>query len=101
MTACRTWHLSLQRFKLYNEGMQPVMYSEKDARSQGLGWRRAGRAIKYFKTPIRRLDTKQEAFCYGLTWSHTFSHGRDTCYFAHCYPYTYSDLQVSKLELFM
>ena len=78
---------------LYNEGMQPVFYSEKEARENRLGWHRAGHNIKYFKTPIRRLDTKQEAFCYGVTWSHTFKHSRDTCFFAHSFPYTYSDLQ--------
>ena len=78
---------------LYSEGMQPVFYSEREARDQGLGWQRAGHNIKYFKTPLKRLDTKQEAFCYGVTWSHTFKHGGDTCYFAHSYPYTYSNLQ--------
>ena len=78
---------------LYNEGMQPVFYSEKEAREQGLGWHRAGHNIKYFKTSLRRLDTKQEAFCYGVTWSHIFKHCGDTCFFAHTYPYTYSDLQ--------
>jgi len=73
--------------------MQPVMYSEVDAKSQHLGWRRAGFNITYFKTPLRRADTRQEAYYYGLTWSFTFQHAHDTCYFAHCYPYTYSDMQ--------
>lgn len=31
---------------------------------------------------------------YSLTWTFTFPNANDTCYFAHCYPYTYSDLQV-------
>ena len=78
---------------LYNEGMQPVFYSEREARERKLGWHRAGHNIKYFKTSIKRQDKKQESFCYGVTWSHTFNHNEDTCYFAHSYPYTYSDLQ--------
>lgn len=45
---------SLQAGSLYNEGMQPVMYSVAGARETGVGWRRAGYSIKYFKTNIRR-----------------------------------------------
>ncbi|KAL5502396.1 hypothetical protein EMCRGX_G009163 [Ephydatia muelleri] len=78
---------------LYSKGMQPLFYSEADAKSQKVGWRRTGHAIKYFKSSTRRPNVKRESFFYCLTWSHTFQHGQDTCYFAHCYPYTYSDLQ--------
>ena len=78
---------------LFNEGMQLVFYSEREARERKIGWHRAGHNIKYFKTPIKRRDKKQESFCYGMTWSHTFTHSGDTCYFAHSFPYTYSDLQ--------
>jgi hypothetical protein len=31
---------------------------------------------------------------YSLTWTCKFPNNNDTYYFAHCYPYTYSDLQV-------
>ena len=78
---------------LYNEGMQPVFYSEREAKERKLGWHRTGHNIKYFKTSIKRRDKKQESFCYGVTWSHIFNHSGDTCYFAHSFPYTYSDLQ--------
>lgn len=30
---------------------------------------------------------------YSLTWTLQFPYGSDTCYLAHCYPYTYSRLQ--------
>ena len=33
---------------------------------------------------------------YSLTWTCKFPSDNDTCYFAHCYPYTYSDLQVRR-----
>lgn len=37
---------------------------------------------------------------YSLTWTCKFPNDNDTYYFAHCYPYTYSDLIVSRdLEL--
>ena len=50
---------------------------------------------------IRRTDTNKEKFHYSLTWSCEFPHENDTCYFAHCYPYTYSDLQVKPLTTFL
>lgn len=97
MQAGRTYRFTIVNLykagSLYNEGMQPVFYSECEAKEQQLGWHRAGYNIKYFKTPIKRLDTKQESFCYGVTWSYTFRHNGDTCFFAHSFPYTYSDLQ--------
>lgn len=46
---------NLQAGSLYNEGMQPVMYSVLGARDTGIGWRRAGHSIKYFKTNLRRF----------------------------------------------
>lgn len=30
---------------------------------------------------------------YSLTWTIEFPYDSDTCFLAHCYPYTYSDLQ--------
>ena len=39
---------------------------------------------------------KSERWYYSLTWTATFDHSKDTVYFAHCYPYTYSDLQVRR-----
>lgn len=78
---------------LYNEGMQPLMYSDKKGNMMGVGWRRVGFNIKYFKTDIRRVDTRAETYYYSLTWSYTFTYDDDVCYFAHCYPYTFSDLQ--------
>ena len=35
---------------------------------------------------------------YSLTWTCKFPNDNDTYYFAHCYPYTYSDLQVDISE---
>lgn len=42
---------------------------------------------------------KTERNHYSLTWTFQFPKDGDTCYFAHCYPYTYTDLQVTALVL--
>ncbi|XP_048341891.1 cytosolic carboxypeptidase 2 isoform X2 [Sphaerodactylus townsendi] len=73
---------------LYSMGMKPLLYSQKDAECNGIGWRREGSDIKYYK-----YNTKDGQTLYCLTWTVCFPHNHDTCYFAHFYPYTYSDLQ--------
>ncbi|XP_033015524.1 cytosolic carboxypeptidase 2 isoform X5 [Lacerta agilis] len=73
---------------LYSVGMKPLLYSEKDAKSHGIGWRREGSDIKYYK-----YNTEEGQTLYCLTWTFRFPHSHDTCYFAHFYPYTYTDLQ--------
>ncbi|KAK3697423.1 hypothetical protein QZH41_019236, partial [Actinostola sp. cb2023] len=78
---------------LYNDGMQPLFYSEMDAFKNKIGWIRKGVNVKYYKNDIRREDTSKDRYHYSLTWTNQFQYSKDTCYFAHCYPYTYSDLQ--------
>ncbi|MEE6499192.1 hypothetical protein FKM82_003352 [Ascaphus truei] len=74
---------------LFNAGMKPLLYSQQDALLGGTGWRREGKDIKYYKSSRSEDGTT----LYSLTWTFEFPHDQDTCYFAHCYPYTYSDLQ--------
>ncbi|XP_012876998.1 PREDICTED: cytosolic carboxypeptidase 3 [Dipodomys ordii] len=74
---------------LYNRGMRPLFYSEKEAQSHHIGWQRTGDQIKYYKN---NLGQEGRPF-FSLTWTCQFPHSQDTCYFAHCYPYTYSNLQ--------
>ncbi|XP_056382539.1 cytosolic carboxypeptidase 2 isoform X3 [Hyla sarda] len=78
----------MKRSSLYNTGLKPLMYSEHDAALRGEGWRREGGDIKYY----RSSRSSEGASLYCLTWTFEFPHDNDTCYFAHCYPYTYSDL---------
>ncbi|XP_061465437.1 cytosolic carboxypeptidase 2 isoform X3 [Rhineura floridana] len=79
---------------LYSMGMKPLLYSEKDAESHGVGWRREGSNIRYYK-----YNTEDGQTLYCLTWTVCFPHNHDTCYFAQFYPYTYSDLQHYLLTL--
>ncbi|XP_036181777.1 cytosolic carboxypeptidase 2 isoform X4 [Myotis myotis] len=74
---------------LYTIGMKPLMYSQLDANTYNIGWRREGNEIKYYKN---NTDNGQQSF-YCLTWTIQFPHDQDTCFFAHFYPYTYTDLQ--------
>lgn len=65
------------------------MYSEKEANTRQIGWKRIGDEIKYYKN---NLGQDGQSY-YSLSWTFRFPHSRDVCYFAHCYPYTYSNLQ--------
>ncbi|XP_075066532.1 cytosolic carboxypeptidase 3 isoform X2 [Mixophyes fleayi] len=74
---------------LYNHGMRPLMYSEIEANGREIGWHRIGDEIKYYKN---NFGQEGQSY-YSLSWTFRFPHNRDVCYFAHCYPYTYSNLQ--------
>ncbi|XP_007951098.1 cytosolic carboxypeptidase 3 [Orycteropus afer afer] len=74
---------------LYNRGMRPLFYSEKEAEAHHVGWKRVGDQIKYYRNNLGQ-DGRHY---FSLTWTFQFPHNKDTCYFAHCYPYTYSNLQ--------
>ncbi|XP_072720075.1 cytosolic carboxypeptidase 2 [Ciconia boyciana] len=73
---------------LYGEGMRPLLYSQRDAQSRGIGWRRVGADVCYY-----RGGSGEEPATFRLSWTSRFPHDGDTCFFAHSYPYTYSDLQ--------
>ena len=39
---------------LYNQGMRPLIYSERAARERKVGWHRAGEEICYYQNNIKR-----------------------------------------------
>ncbi|XP_011558325.3 cytosolic carboxypeptidase 2 [Plutella xylostella] len=84
---------------LYNEGMRPLLYSTKDAQLHSIGWRRCGDNIAYYKNDPT-CEEEEQFPSYTLTFNIEFPHSDDAVYIAHCYPYTYSDLQeyLSKLQ---
>uniref|UniRef100_A0A8B9G7K8 Cytosolic carboxypeptidase 2 n=1 Tax=Amazona collaria TaxID=241587 RepID=A0A8B9G7K8_9PSIT len=75
---------------LYGEGMRPLLYSQRDAQSRGIGWRHVGTDVRYYRGGG---DGDQDPAAFHLSWSVRFPHDGDTCFFAHSYPYTYTDLQ--------
>ncbi|XP_068133658.1 cytosolic carboxypeptidase 3 isoform X2 [Hyperolius riggenbachi] len=74
---------------LYNHGMRPLLYSEIEAETKQIGWHRIGEDIKYYKNSHGQNGQTY----YSLSWTFKFPHSEDVCYFAYCYPYTYSNLQ--------
>ncbi|XP_068994869.1 cytosolic carboxypeptidase 1 isoform X2 [Embiotoca jacksoni] len=88
----------------FNYGMQVLMYSVQEAISGRPRWVRTGTDICYYKNHFARSSIaaggqKGKSY-YTLTFSTSFSHKDDVCYFAYHYPYTYSTLKMhlSKLE---
>ncbi|XP_051864403.1 cytosolic carboxypeptidase Nna1 isoform X6 [Drosophila albomicans] len=87
---------------LYNDGMRPVMYSTLGAKEKSEGWRRCGNNISYYRNDDESNNTNEEDednSSYTLTFTIEFEHDDDTVYFAHSYPYTYSDLQDYLMEI--
>ncbi|XP_059190947.1 cytosolic carboxypeptidase 2 isoform X2 [Centropristis striata] len=80
---------------LYSLGMRPLIYSERAAIEKGVGWQRTGSNIRYYRNCSQNTkDNNGDPIAlYSLTWTLQFPYDSDTCYLAHCYPYTYSHLQ--------
>ncbi|XP_061425475.1 cytosolic carboxypeptidase 2-like isoform X2 [Lethenteron reissneri] len=85
----------LKRDSLYGHGMRPLVYSEVAARSGAPGWCRTGHHIRYgpWSNPSRNPLLPAGVQFYCLDFLMEFAHAGDTCYLAHCYPYSFSELQ--------
>lgn len=103
----------------YNQGMKPLIYSVKEAQENRIGWQRDGHNIAYYQgarkkrayqhqgsNAIGSLTSASTAsrfpggpantngygpVYYALTFEIIFKHDNDTVFFAHCYPFTYTD----------
>ncbi|XP_070686658.1 cytosolic carboxypeptidase 2 [Pempheris klunzingeri] len=80
---------------LYSQGMRPLLYSERAAEEKGAGWQRTGSNIRYYRNcnQSTKVNNSDAVTLYSLTWTLQFPYDSDSCYLAHCYPYTYSHLQ--------
>ncbi|XP_034071862.1 cytosolic carboxypeptidase 2 isoform X3 [Gymnodraco acuticeps] len=80
---------------LYVQGMRPLLYSERAAKEKGVGWQRTGANIRYYRNcqQVEEDNNSDTPPLFSLTWTLQFPSDSDTCYLAHCYPYTYSHLQ--------
>lgn len=56
-------------------------------------WVRKGSAVSYYKNDLKVEDQRRERYHYSLSFTYTADHDQDVVYLAHCYPYTYTDLQ--------
>lgn len=88
----------------FNFGMQPVLYSEREAMEGRAGWVRTATNITYYKNHfygLRKNDSVRKSdghrYCYTLTFTVVFPHANDACYLAYHYPYSYSSMMVIPL----
>ena len=78
---------------VYYVGMQPLLYSESEANSSGMGWRHVGWNVVYHHSTVcYPPHMSPDHSYYTLSWSMTFCYHDDTCYLAHCYPYPLTTL---------
>ncbi|KFO62790.1 Cytosolic carboxypeptidase 1, partial [Corvus brachyrhynchos] len=87
----------------FNYGMQPLMYSVQEALNSRPCWTRVGTDICYYKNHFSRSSIaaggqKGKSY-YTITFTVTFQHKDDVCYFAYHYPYTYSTLKMHLRKL--
>ena len=68
----------------YTQGLKPLVYSSAVG-----SWSRATEFVTYTPSSYFRTAGKTH---FQLSFTYTFSSRADTVFFAHCYPYTYSDL---------
>ncbi|KAJ0069552.1 hypothetical protein NL108_008495 [Boleophthalmus pectinirostris] len=77
----------------FNYGMQPVLYSVREALEGRPHWVRTGTEICYYRNHFCPVRGSKTANFYTLTFSVTFKHSEDVCYLAYHYPYSYSALK--------
>ena len=79
--------------------MRPLVYSAAAAVKHGQGWTRTGQEVIYHENGVQRRDKgpgkngEAGPSHSTLSWAWTAEYPNDTCYFAMCYPYTYTDLR--------
>ena len=79
----------------YTSSMRCLLWSRRDYRMNGTGWRRAGEAITYFPNVCMRTTSARpkRQRCYTASFEMSFPYPGDTCFLAYHFPYRYSDLQ--------
>ncbi|XP_053742457.1 cytosolic carboxypeptidase 4 isoform X2 [Synchiropus splendidus] len=77
----------------FNYGMQPVLYSVREALEGRPHWVRAGADVCYYRNHFCPARGRRKPSFYTLTFTITFKHQEDVCYLAYHYPYTYSALK--------
>jgi hypothetical protein len=90
----------LKPVSMYGKGLMPLLYSSYAAEKHGLGWHRTGSNISYrtnggiSKQTMENGSTVRVEYLRTLSFDVEFPANHDTSYLAHCFPYTFTDLQV-------
>ncbi|KAI4824926.1 hypothetical protein KUCAC02_020639 [Chaenocephalus aceratus] len=79
----------------FNYGMQPVLYSVREALEGRPHWVRSGTEICYYRNHYCPARGRRRTTFYTLTFTIAFKHSEDVCYLAYHYPYTYSALKAN------
>ena len=72
---------------MYNHGMKMLCYSTKRAEETGTGWYRTGKDIAYYQSQ-KKNTLYVLSFCYSPLYD------QDEVYFAHSFPYTFTDYKI-------
>ncbi|GKT35058.1 Cytosolic carboxypeptidase 2, partial [Aduncisulcus paluster] len=86
---------------LYNKGMKPLTFSRKAHKNTGIGWHRCGTNVLYYQNEVKRgtnpltgsKGSSSSKHLSTLSFNYKGEYDDDTVFFAHCFPYSYSDLQ--------
>jgi hypothetical protein len=78
---------------LYQKGMRILVYSLKENFYTKKGWYRDGTDIQYYQNDTSEVVGEgRTKMYYTLSFTYTFRHTDDEVFFAHNYPYTYTEL---------
>lgn len=79
----------------FNYGMKPLLYSVREATLGRPGWLRSGFDICYYRNGYKIPHSNKKTFL-TASFSIKFPHSLDICYIAYTFPYTFTQLLVSR-----
>jgi hypothetical protein len=82
----------MKPYSLYNKGMKVVLYSEKKAALEKIGWHRGGVNIKYYRNLLYKFVRDRKKLLSSLCFNYEFEYDDDNVFFAYSQPYTYSEI---------
>ena len=72
--------------------MRLLVYSEKKAENEKIGWHRSCSEIDYYRNGLYKLHKEKKKLYSSLIFNYEFEYDDDIVYFANTIPYTYTDL---------
>lgn len=81
----------MKQYSLYNKGLKILIYSEKKAEKEKIGWHRGGLNISYNRNSLYKFVKDGKRFLSSLIFNYEFEYDNDTVYFAATLPYLYTE----------
>ena len=82
----------MKKYSLYNKGMRVLIYSEKKAEKEKIGWHRSCTEIDYYRNGLFKTYKEKKSFLSSLAFTYQFEYDQDIVFFANSIPYTYTEL---------